>query len=103
MTFVTIAAVTLPSVPLDFQGNLERILTSIKIAKEKGARLRTGPELEICGYSCLDHFLEGDTYLHSWEVLARIIADPICEGMLIDLGMPVRHRNTKYNCRILCT
>jgi NAD+ synthase (glutamine-hydrolysing) len=59
MTFVTVAAVTLPSVPLDFEGNFNRILTSIKIAKAKGARLRTGPELEICGYSCLDHFLEG--------------------------------------------
>jgi predicted amidohydrolase len=29
------------------QGNLERILLSIAIAKERGARLRVGPELEI--------------------------------------------------------
>ena len=29
------------------QGNLERILTSIRIAKERGATLRVGPELEI--------------------------------------------------------
>jgi len=32
---------------LDFEGNLERILESIRIAKEHGAKLRVGPELEI--------------------------------------------------------
>jgi NAD+ synthase (glutamine-hydrolysing) len=59
MALVTVAAATLPSVPLDFLGNRNRILESIRIAKEKGATLRTGPELEIPGYSCLDHHLEG--------------------------------------------
>lgn len=32
---------------LDFEGNLERILESIRIAKERGSKLRVGPELEI--------------------------------------------------------
>lgn len=50
MEFVTVAAATLPSVPLDFLGNRNRILESIQIAKQKGATLRTGPELEIPGY-----------------------------------------------------
>jgi len=31
----------------DLQGNYERILASIAIAKTRGARLRVGPELEI--------------------------------------------------------
>jgi len=103
MSFITVAAATLPSVPLDFGGNRDRILRSIAIAKEKKATLRTGPELEIPGYGCLDHHLEGDTFLHSWEVLADILADPVCKDMLIDVGMGVRHRNVRYNCRILCT
>ncbi|KAE9376669.1 glutamine-dependent NAD(+) synthetase with GAT domain-containing protein [Stipitochalara longipes BDJ] len=103
MSFITVAAATLPSVPLDFGGNRDRILRSIAIAKEKRATLRTGPELEIPGYGCLDHHLEGDTFLHSWEVLADILADPVCKDMLIDVGMGVRHRNVRYNCRILCT
>jgi hypothetical protein len=50
MEFVTVAAASLPSVPLDFLGNRDRILESIRVAKEKGATLRTGPELEIPGY-----------------------------------------------------
>ena len=65
---------------LDFDGNLQRTMESIQIAKEKGARYRLGPgearlgstrldttsssshflcsELELSGYSCEDHFLE---------------------------------------------
>ena len=69
MSFITVAAATLPSVPLDFGGNRDRILRSIKVAKEKKATLRTGPELEIPGYGCLDHHLEGDTFLHSWVIV----------------------------------
>lgn len=69
MSFITVAAATLPSVPLDFAGNRDRILESIKLAKGKGAKLRTGPELEVPGYGCLDHHLEGDTFLHSWVPL----------------------------------
>jgi NAD+ synthase (glutamine-hydrolysing) len=49
MSFITVTAATLPSVPLDFTGNRDRILESIKIAKQNGARLRTGSELEVPG------------------------------------------------------
>jgi hypothetical protein len=31
---------------------------------------QVGPELEIPGYGCEDHFLELDTIEHSWECLA---------------------------------
>ena len=48
MSFVTVAAATLPSIPLDFKGNRDRILESIRIAKQRGATVRTGPE--VCGY-----------------------------------------------------
>ena len=58
---------------MDFDGNLRRILESVKIAKDKGAAYRLGPELEITGYGCNDHFFESDTYLHSWEVLGKLL------------------------------
>ncbi|KAI0072649.1 glutamine-dependent NAD(+) synthetase with GAT domain-containing protein [Panus rudis PR-1116 ss-1] len=86
---------------LDFEGNLQRILESIRIAKERGATLRVGPELEITGYGCLDHFLEGDTVLHSWEVLTEILASPITTDIVCDVGMPVVHKNVIYNCRVI--
>lgn len=98
---VTVATCSLNQWALDFEGNLERILTSIRIAKERGATLRVGPELEIPGYGCLDHFLEGDTCLHSWEVLAKILTSEEAQGIVCDVGMPVMHKNVIYNCRII--
>ncbi|CAI6473448.1 CIH_HP2_G0023140.mRNA.1.CDS.1 [Saccharomyces cerevisiae] len=52
---ITLATCNLNQWALDFEGNRDRILQSIKIAK-RGAGLRVGPELEITGYGCLDHF-----------------------------------------------
>lgn len=56
---VTLATCALNQWALDFEGNAERIIESVRVAKEKGASLRVGPELEVSGYSCQDHFLEG--------------------------------------------
>lgn len=85
---------------LDFEGNTARIIASIEIAKARGARYRLGPELEITGYSCEDHFLELDTLRHSWEALACILAGGCTNGILCDIGMPVMHKNVRYNCRV---
>ena len=97
---VIVAACSLNQWAMDFLGNMKRIIDSIVEAKTKGARFRTGQELEICGYSCSDHFYESDTFLHSWEVLGRIISHPSCQDILCDVGMPVMHKNVAYNCRV---
>ncbi|KAF5016639.1 hypothetical protein F66182_11620 [Fusarium sp. NRRL 66182] len=55
--FVTVATCNLNQWALDFDGNTQRIIESIQQAKAAGAKLRVGPELEICGYGCLDHLL----------------------------------------------
>ncbi|KAF2749564.1 NAD+ synthetase [Sporormia fimetaria CBS 119925] len=86
---------------LDFDGNLARIKQSIQEAKKQGCTLRVGPELEICGYGCLDHFLEEDIYTHSWEKLLDLLSDETCHGILIDVGMPIQHKNNRYNCRVI--
>ncbi|XP_075529791.1 NAD synthetase [Dermacentor variabilis] len=98
---VTLAVCTLNQWALDFDGNYKRILKSIKEAKARGASFRAGPELEVTGYGCADHFYESDTLLHSWEVLASLLRDPTCEGIMVDIGMPVMHRNVTYNCRVI--
>ncbi|UZJ54145.1 hypothetical protein CBS101457_003465 [Exobasidium rhododendri] len=98
---VTLATCSLNQWALDFIGNRDRILISIKQAREQGASLRVGPELEIPGYGCFDHFLEGDTVLHSWEVLCELLKDKATYGILCDVGMPIMHRSTLYNCRVL--
>ena len=96
----TLATCNLNQWSLDFEGNTARIIESIEIAKAHGARYRLGPELEITGYSCEDHFLELDTLRHSWESLACILKGGYTDGILCDIGMPVMHKNVRYNCRV---
>jgi NAD+ synthase (glutamine-hydrolysing) len=55
---VTLATCSLNQWALDFSGNLKRSKESFRMAKEQGAIYRLGPELELCGYGCNDHFLE---------------------------------------------
>uniref|UniRef100_A0AAY4EB57 Glutamine-dependent NAD(+) synthetase n=1 Tax=Denticeps clupeoides TaxID=299321 RepID=A0AAY4EB57_9TELE len=98
---VTLATCSLNQWALDFQGNLSRVLKSIEVAKSKGARYRLGPELEICGYGCADHFYESDTLLHSLQVLKELMQSPITTDIICDVGMPIMHHNVRYNCRVL--
>ncbi|KAI3428464.1 hypothetical protein D9Q98_007289 [Chlorella vulgaris] len=86
---------------MDFEGNLRRITRSIAEARRLGARYRVGPELEIPGYGCEDHFTEHDTVEHSWECVAELMRGGHTDGMVCDVGMPVMHRGVRYNCRLL--
>ena len=48
--FTPFSACSLNQWALDWEGNTNRIIESIKIAKKAGAKLRVGGELEITGY-----------------------------------------------------
>jgi len=88
---------------MSFEHNKANIIKSIRKAKEMGATYRLGPELEISGYNCEDHFYELDTISHSWGVLADILSDPyLTEDILIDLGMPLMFKGNLYNTRVYC-
>ena len=98
--YATLATCQLDQWALDFKGNMQRIMESIRIAKARGAKYRLGPELEVCGYSCEDHFFEDDTIQHSWEVIEEILKTDLTDNILCDIGMPIMHDNVRYNCRI---
>jgi predicted amidohydrolase/NH3-dependent NAD+ synthetase len=100
--FVTVATCNLNQWALDFTGNKRRILESIKLSEKKGARYRLGPELEICGYSCEDHFYEKETTDFSWKILGEILEETAEIDMIIDLSMPIIHHGVRYNCRVFC-
>jgi len=99
---VKLATCNLNQWALDFDGNLTRIIESIKKAKALGATYRLGPELEVSGYSCEDHFLEIDTYMHCDQSLAVILEGDLTDGILCDIGCPILHNNVRYNCRVFC-
>lgn len=66
-----------------------------------GCSYRLGPELEVPGYGCEDHFLEADTVNHSWEVLVSLVQSGHTDDIVVDLGMPVLHKGVRYNCRVI--
>eukprot|EP00438_Fugacium_kawagutii_P004220 Skav215952 [mRNA] locus=scaffold226:831633:836747:+ [translate_table: standard] len=72
---VKVATCNLNNWAMDFKGNLKRVMESIKEAKAQGCTFRTGPELEITGYTCEDWFLENDTFLHYWSSMAEILLE----------------------------
>ncbi|KAI4374193.1 hypothetical protein MLD38_012213 [Melastoma candidum] len=87
---------------MDFDCNLKNIKESIAKSKEAGAVIRLGPELEITGYGCEDHFLELDTVHHAWECLKDILLGDLTDGILCSIGMPVIRGSERYNCQVLC-
>jgi NAD+ synthase (glutamine-hydrolysing) len=101
MALITVATCALSQFALDFEHNLRNVITSIRVAKSKGAKLRIGPELELCGYGCEDHFYEEDTIRHCWECIEEILKSDVTNDILVDVGMPVAHFGVRYNCRVI--
>ena len=99
---VLVSTCSLNQWALDFSGNLERIHESVIRCKRQGARYRMGPELELCGYGCEDHYFENDTITHSWESLVRLLEMGDSDDLLLDVGLPVMHKGARYNVRVFC-
>ncbi|XP_059639764.1 glutamine-dependent NAD(+) synthetase [Cornus florida] len=102
MRLLKVATCNLNQWALDFDCNMKNIKESISRAKDAGAVIRLGPELEITGYSCEDHFLELDTVNHAWECLKDILLGDWTDGILCSFGMPVIKGSERYNCQLLC-
>ena len=99
---VLVSTCSLNQWALDFSGNLNRIHESVIRCRGQGARYRIGPELELCGYGCEDHFFENDTITHSWESLVRLLEMGDSDNLLFDVGLPVMHKGARYNVRVFC-
>lgn len=57
--------------------------------------------LRCTGLNCAFLTEQGDTIMHSWQVLGKILTTPETHGILLDIGMPIKHKGVLYNCRIL--
>jgi len=80
--------------------NLTSVVACFSGMSPDSATFRVGPELEISGYGCEDHFLEGDTYLHSWNSICKLLTSDLTKDILCDVGLAVMHKGVRYNCRI---
>ncbi|XP_074264435.1 glutamine-dependent NAD(+) synthetase-like [Silene latifolia] len=102
MRLLKVATCNLNQWAMDFDANLNNIKESISLAKAAGATIRLGPELEITGYGCEDHFLELDTINHAWECLKELLLGDWTDGILCSFGMPILSNSVRYNCQVLC-
>ncbi|KAH7513692.1 hypothetical protein FEM48_Zijuj11G0008100 [Ziziphus jujuba var. spinosa] len=102
MRVLKVATFNLNQWAMDFDSNLKNIKDSIAKAKQAGAVIRLGPELEITGYGCEDHFFEIDTVSHSWECLKELLTGDWTDGILCSFGMPVMNGSDLYNCQVVC-
>lgn len=50
----------------------------------------------------MDHFLEEEVYESSLDSLYLILTDKSLHDIVIDVGLPLKHRNLRYNARAIC-
>ena len=95
MRLFRVAAAAVNQTPLDWAGNLERILRAIEMARASKASLLCLPELCISGYGCEDAFFSTDVTRRALASLEKIAA--ATEGMIVSVGLPLRFRNSLLN------
>ncbi len=95
MKRLRLGAGILNQTPLDWEGNTNRILEAIQLARQKNIHVLCLPELCITGYGCEDMFLAPHVWHTSWEMLQRIV--PATDGMIVTAGLPLFVTNGVYN------
>lgn len=95
MSSIKIAGATLNQTPLDWKGNLERIIGAIKEAKSQQVEILCFPELAITGYGGEDLFL---SYWYPQKAVAQLAKLLLhCEGITVAVGIPIRIQEKVYN------
>ena len=95
MKLIKVGAATLNQTPRDWAGNKANILEAIRQAKEQKVSILCLPELCITGYGLEDDFFCADVADRAMKKLAEIA--PLCTGLIVCIGLPVRFNNTLYN------
>jgi NAD+ synthase (glutamine-hydrolysing) len=92
---IKIGGACLNQIPMDWEGNLINIKAAIIHAKKQEIEILCLPELCITGYGCEDMFLSNWLPETAFEKLLEIV--PICENILVTIGLPIRLGSKVYN------
>lgn len=96
--FFRAAAASLELKPADPDFNKEEIKKAIARAEENGARLLVTPELSVTGYTCADLFFTSALLSSAQRALCDIADFTRGRNICAVLGVPVRYKNSLYNC-----
>ncbi|MEQ1506006.1 MAG: NAD(+) synthase [Myxococcota bacterium] len=100
-----VAAASVNQTVGDWVGNLRRIREVIAAARERGARLVVLPEMCVPGYSLGDRLAMRGTLDRSLQLVHDVLPDtlgPDGRGIVVMLGLPLRHRDVLYNVVAVC-
>ncbi|MBN7812640.1 NAD(+) synthase [Algoriphagus sp. H41] len=95
MAAIKIAGATVNQTPLDWEGNLDRIIRAVAQAKNQQVEILCFPELAITGYGSEDLFLSYWYPKKALSQLEKLI--PHCSGITVAVGLPVRIQEKVYN------
>ena len=95
MRLLRVGAANVNQTPLDWAGNLARILRSIEMARAANVSVLCLPELCVTGYGCEDAFFSTDVTRRAIDSLRQIAA--ATDGMIVSVGLPLRFRNSLLN------
>ncbi|MCX7606452.1 MAG: NAD(+) synthase [Bacteroidia bacterium] len=90
-----VAAATLRTTPLDFEGNRTRVSRLLAEARAADVDIVVFPELCLSGYECGDFFWHPWVAESSWESLQLLL--PETEGLIAVVGLPLLLGNRLYN------
>jgi len=99
MKLIKVAAASLNQTPLDWCGNLHRVLEAIELARTQGASVVCLPELCLSGYGCEDTFLAPDTIRQANRSLEAVV--PATRGLVVSVGLPCMVNNAIFNVAAL--
>jgi NAD+ synthase (glutamine-hydrolysing) len=99
MKTIHVAAASVNQTPLDWGGNLRRIIAVIEEAKSREVQILCLPELCVTGYGCEDAFLMPNTAERAEWMLGEIAK--FSKGLVLSVGLPWRHNHAIFNVAAL--
>lgn len=99
MKLLKVAAAALNQTPLDWENNLQNMLSAIDEAREAGATVLCLPELCITGYGCEDSFHSPGVLETAKEFLNQVA--PKTVGMVVSVGLPILYAGAVFNAAAL--
>ncbi len=96
---IIVGSASVNQIPLDWEGNLNRIIAAINEAKNNKVRLLCLPELCVTGYSCEDWFLSDWVQEEALLSVKRLISET--EDIAIVFTIPYKFENSLYNTAVV--
>lgn len=99
MKYIKVAGACVNQTPIDWEGNIQRLIGAVREARTQGASILCLPELAICGYGCEDTFFSSYVLERSLQGLRRIADE--CQDIVVSVGLPMEMENCLYNVSAL--